>query len=349
MAHLPNAKCALRGLTGFLGEPMSRIPAEELERLKGEIRVERRVEGAGVELKAAGKDLMGRCPFHEDAQASLVATPAKNLWHCFACQIGGGPIDWMMKARGVSFRHAVELLREGAITGSVEVQHGRCRALPPPIHFDAGDQALLDQAITYYQERLKQTPEALAYLSRRGLEDAELIERHRIGFADRTLGLRLPEKTRKAGHEIRSRLQKLGLLRDSGHEHFNGSIVIPIITPAGEITEVYGRKINDNLREGTPYHLYLPGPHRGVWNESALAGAPEIILCEALIDALTFWCAGYRNVTAAYGIEGFTPDHLAAFKRHGTQRVLIAYDRDEAGERTWLVMAIKIRSGRSVL
>ena len=59
----------------------------------------------------------------------------------------------------------------------------------------------------------------------------------------------------------------------------------------------------------------------------------EIILCEALIDALTFWCAGYRNVTASYGIEGFTADHLAAFKEHGMQRVLIAYDRDEAGER----------------
>ena len=191
----------------------------------------------------------------------------------------------------------------------------------------------MDQAIRYYQERLKQTPEALAYLARRGLDDAELIERHRIGFADRTLGLRLPEKTRKAGHEIRSRLQKLGLLRDSGHEHFNGSIVIPVITPAGEITEVYGRKIHGNLRAGTPDHLYLPGPHRGVWNETALASSSEIILCEALIDALTFWRAGYRNVTSAYGIEGITPDHLAAFQRHGTKRVLIAYDRDEAGDR----------------
>jgi Toprim-like len=87
------------------------------------------------------------------------------------------------------------------------------------------------------------------------------------------------------------------------------------------------------LREGTPYHLYLPGPHRGVWNEAALAAHPEIILCEALIDALTFWRSGFRNVTASHGVEGFTADHLAAFKRHGTKRVLIAYDRDEAGDR----------------
>jgi DNA primase catalytic core len=310
---------------------MARIPAEELERLKAEVSVEHLVAASGVDLKAAGKDLHGRCPLHEDREASLVVTPGKNLWHCFSCQIGGGPIDWMMKVKGVSFRHAVELLREGAALSAPRARGGRM--LPAAVEFDAGDHALMDQAIRYYQERLKQTPEALAYLARRGLDDAELIERHRLGFADRTLGLRLPEKTRKAGNEIRSRLQKLGLLRESGHEHFNGSIVIPVIGVGGDITEVYGRKITEGLRPGTPYHLYLPGPHRGVWNEAALTTHSEIILCEALIDALTFWRAGYRNVTASYGIEGFTADHLAAFKRHGTQRVLIAYDRDEAGDR----------------
>jgi DNA primase len=311
---------------------MARIPEAELERLRSEISVERLVEASGVELKAAGKDLLGRCPFHDDREASLVVTPAKNLWHCFACQIGGGSIDWVMKIRGVSFRHAVELLREGAMELPT-ASRGRIRVLPPPVNLDADDRALLAQAIDYYHERLKGSVEALAYLERRGIKDTALIERFKIGFADRTLGLRLPEKTRKAGAEIRGRLQKIGLWRESGHEHFNGSIVIPVIAPSGEITEVYGRKINDNLREGTPYHLYLPGPHRGVWNELALDVHKEVILCEALIDAMTFWCAGFRNVTASYGVEGFTADHLAAFKHYGTERVLIAYDRDEAGER----------------
>jgi hypothetical protein len=71
---------------------------------------------------------------------------------------------------------------------------------------------------------------------------------------------------------------------------------------------------------------------RGVWNEEALAASKEIILCEAPIDALTFWVAGFRNVTASYGTNGFTADHKAAFERHGTERVYIAYDRDEAGD-----------------
>jgi len=318
---------------------MPRIPEPEIERLKSEVSVERLVESSGIELKKSGKDWLGRCPFHEDDTASLVVTPAKNLWHCFGCGVGGGPIDWVIKRQGVSFRHAVELLREGVTPLAVEggaVKRGTVRALPAPVAFDADDQALLNQTVGYYHERLLATTEAVEYLAARGLAHPELIGHFKLGVADRTLGLRLPEKNRKAGADIRAQLQKIGLIRDTGHEHFNGSLVVPVFDEAGNVVEVYGRKLLDNLRAGTPKHLYLPareGRSRGVFNIAALAASKEIILCEALIDALTFWCVGYRNVTAAYGIEGFTEEHIAAFKRHGTQRVLIAYDRDEAGER----------------
>jgi hypothetical protein len=143
----------------------------------------------------------------------------------------------------------------------------------------------------------------------------------------------LEDKNRVAGAEMRGRLQRLGILRESGHEHFNGSVVVPVFNASGEVVEMYGRKITARLREGTPLHLYLPGEHRGVWNEEALIASKEIILCEALIDALTFWVAGHRNVTASYGVNGFTADHRAAFAQHGTERVYIAYDHDEAGNK----------------
>ena len=138
-------------------------------------------------------------------------------------------------------------------------------------------------------------------------------------------------------------MQKLGILRESGHEHFNGSLVIPVFGRAGEVMEMYGRKITEDLRPGTPLHLYLPGPHRGVWNEEALEASKEIILCESLIDALTFWCAGFRNVTASFGVNGFTEDHAAAFTKYGTTQVWIAYDRDEAGEKAAEQLKEKLR------
>lgn len=322
----------MQKILGEVVKNMARIPEAEIERLKEAVPVARLVEASGIELKKGGKDLIGRCPFHEDATASLVVTPGKNLWHCFGCGVGGGPIDWVMKRQGVSFRHAVELLRADAGLVELGTPTPRTRTkLPAPVALDAGEQELLDQVIGYYHETLLASPEAMAYLERRGIASRELIEQHRLGFANRTLGLRLPATAIKAGAEVRGRLQKVGILRDSGHEHFNGCLVVPVFDQAGHVTEVYGRKITPNVNP--PWHLYLPGPHRGVWNERGLAGQAEVILTEALIDAMTFWCAGYRNVTAAYGVEGLTDDHLAAFKRLGVRRVLIAFDRDDAGER----------------
>jgi DNA primase catalytic core len=315
---------------------MARIPDSELERLKNEVSVQRLAEARGIQLKRHGADLVGLCPFHDDRNPSLVISPAKNLWHCLgACQAGGSVVDWVMKAEGVSFRHAVEILRADLpLAGPLRaVKTSSVRKLPPPVSAEADERAALVQVVDYYHATLKQSPEALAYLEGRGLKSAEMIERFRLGYANRTLGLRLPMKAWKAGGELRGRLARLGVIRESGHEHFNGSIVIPVFGEDGGVTEMYGRKVTPNLRPGTPLHLYLPGPHRGVWNWQALAASPAVILCEALIDALTFWCAGYRNVTSAYGVEGFTAEHLDAFKRHGVGQVLIAFDRDEAGDK----------------
>ena len=344
---------------------MARIPDSELERIKSEVSVQRLVEAAGIELSRGGKNLLGKCPWHEDTTASLVLTPHKNLWHCFACSIGGGPIDWVMKHQGVSFRHAVELLRTDPALAAVPQRaavRSTVRNLAAPVALDADDQALLAQTIEYYHQRLKENAQAQAYLKVRGLAHPALIDTFRLGVADRTLGLRLPNKQRVAGATIRERLQKLGILRASGHEHFNGSLVIPVFDAAGQVVEVYGRKLQEALRAGTPKHLYLPQPEdgqrpRGVFNLAGLqaagarpVGQRDAILCEALIDALTFWCHGFTHVTSSYGTEGFTPEILQALKANAIERVLLAYDRDEPGERAaQKVAALLIEAGFEVL
>ena len=314
------------------------------------------------------------CPFHDDRTPSLVVSPKTNLWHCLgACQMGGSAIDWVMRYENVPFRRAVELLRHqlGAAPalGDVEpVQAMRSARIEVPLASEppsspgvakglrrllqaesstlvtADDQALLMRVLGYYHETLKRSPEALAYLAQRGLDHPEVIDHFQLGFANRTLGYRLPDMATKSGAAIRGALARIGIYRGTGHEHFNGSLVVPVLNLEGQATEAYGRKVTraTKLREGTPLHLYLPGPHVGVFNEAGIVGQPEIILCEALIDALTFWCAGLRNVTSSYGIEGFTPDILAALKRHGVQRVLIAYDADEAGNAAAEKLAVRL-------
>ncbi len=323
---------------------MARLTDEQINRLKQDISLQRLVEAQGIKLKKHGKDLLGLCPFHDDNDPSLVITPEKNLWHCLgACQTGGSVIDWTMKWEGVSFRHAAELLlndydvqdaqvsRVQGRTGATRPKQSTVRKLDNPFETNIEDQLLLNRVIDYYHDILKQNTEALAYVKKRGITN-EAIEHFKIGVADRTLGYRLPKANRKPGAAIREQLQTIGIYRESGHEHFSGSIIIPVIDEHGNVKEVYGRKIREDLRKGTPKHLYLPGPHKGIFNRDALKASNEIILCESLIDALSFWCNGYRNVTCSYGIEGFTKEHLEAFKQNNIKRILIAYDRDAAGE-----------------
>ena len=324
---------------------MGRVSEREIERMKAEISLEGLVRRSGVELRKVGADLRGRCPFHDDAEPSLVITPSKNLWHCLGeCQMGGSVIDWVMKAEGVSYRHALELLK--ADISSLAAQppenapkRSTVTKLPPPVSTDDSEEKLLARVVSFYHSTLKDSGEALAYLKKRGLDDPELIEHFQLGFANRTLAYRLPAKNRAEGAKLRTELQSVGILRESGHEHFNGSVVIPVFDEKGRVVEMYGRKVGQRLRKGTPLHLYLPGPHRGIFNRACLEewydenGYLDVILCESLMDALTFWAAGFRNVTTSFGVEGFTEELRAFLIEKGVSRVLIAYDSDKAGDK----------------
>ena len=313
---------------------MARIPPDQIERIKSDISLLRLVESQGYQPKRQGKDYALNCPFHDDDTPSLIISPKTNLYHCFGCGAAGSVIDWVMKTQNLNFREAAVWLGNDMLPlDQPALSKPQPKSPPPDASFLAAntdDQALLQRVMVFYHNTLKQSPEALDYLKSRGLDDPDLIETFKLGYANRTLGLKLPEKNRKAGSEIRGQLQRIGLYRDSGHEHFNGSLVIPVINAEGAITELYGRKLLNNLRKGTPKHLYLPGPHVGVFNPDCLQ-CDEIILCESLVDALTFWRHGFKNVTSSYGTGGFTDGLLQAFNDHGVKRVLIAYDRDEAG------------------
>lgn len=329
---------------------MARIPDDDIKRVKRDTDLLALVRSRGIELRKHGsKDFVGRCPFHDDNDSpNFIVSPAKGLYHCMACGAAGNPIQFVEKFDGVSFRHAFELLNGGKAAfenaPSKPVKTATVPKLPCPLDLDADDGTLLDQVSDYYHERLTQSKPALDYLASRGLDDEELVRRFRVGFADRTLGLRLPEKNRKEGAAIRERLQELGVFRkDSGHEHFNGSVVFPIVNGTGHVREIYGRKITKGLRKGTPNHLYLPGAHHGIFNPDALKH-PEIILCESVIDALTFIRHGMENATCIYGTQGFTCELFEAIKAANLDAVRLAYDADDSGEKAAARDAEKLKA-----
>ena len=315
---------------------MPRIPQQELERLKCDVSLLRLIESQGHELKKRGKDWVMRCVFHTEDTPSLSVSETKNVYHCFGCGASGTVLDWVMKTQGVSLPHAVQLLRNDApLEGANKVGVNRSHARHlPSLAADADDRALLRQVAEVYHGTLKQSPEAQAYLTQRALVHGELIDTFKLGYANKSLTYRLAPGYSREGREVREKLQRMGVYRASGHEHMNGCVVVPVIDlESGEVRQLYGRRIapGHKIGAGQPRHLYLSLPLGGVWNEAALVASREVIVCEALIDAMTFWCAGYRNVIAAYGVNGFTRDHWSALKRHGTEQVWIAYDRDEAG------------------
>ena len=325
---------------------MARLPDEVVERIKREISVERLAEARGIKLRRSGKELIGLCPFHKDTNPSLNIDPVKNVWNCKgACGpgTGGSVIDWVMRVEGISTRYALELLSRELVPLAASPSAGpppKQSTVPklPPLFAPTVDdqQAAQDRGelLPRDAEELARSPKAKQYLVQRGLESAEMIEHFRLGLSNRTLNYHVADKNRAAGAAIRGRLEQLGILREkTGHEHFVGSLVIPIYQSQRRSGADVRAQDDARLRPGTDYHLYLPGPLRGVWNEEALIASKEIILCEALIDALTFWCAGHRNVTTSYGVNGFTEEIKAAFRRHGTKKIYIAYDRDDAGER----------------
>jgi len=319
---------------------MARIPEEDIDRVKRETDLLALIRSRGIELRQHGsRDYIGICPFHDDGKTpNFIVSPLKGLFHCMACEVAGNAIQFVQNFDGVSFRHAFELLDNGGKLAFQKVPARRTKQttvpkLPCPIDQDGDAAELLGQVVDYYHERLVQFKPALDYLASRGLDDEELIRRYRIGFADRTLGLRLPDKNRKEGAAMRSRLQELGVFRrESGHEHFNGSIIFPIQNQSKQVLGLYGRRIARVTNKGAPVHLYLPGPHKGMFNPEALKHS-EIILCESIIDAMSCIRHGMENATCIFGCQGFTDELFEAIRKANPDAIRLAYDGDESGEK----------------
>jgi DNA primase len=322
---------------------MPRIPDELITRIKEETDLAAVVRARGIDLEKHGTgNLVGLCPFHDDKNTpNFIVTPGKGLYRCMSCGAAGNVIQFVEKFDGISFRHAVEVLAEGrfenpAASDGVPRKRGKIPNLPPPVDLSAGRGELLEQVTAYYHERLTGAfgEPGRAMLRRRGLDDPALIRHFRLGLADRTLGLRLPHTQWKDGHQVREALKQCGLYRDTGREHLNGCLVVPIPSGDGKILNLYGRRITEDyqVKRGASKHLYLPGPHRGILNPDALKNR-DVILCEALLDALTFWRHGIKNVTSTYGTEGFTDELFQALLENKVASVRLAFDADEAGER----------------
>jgi DNA primase len=315
---------------------MARFSDDELDEIRRSTDIVTLIESYGTKLKQRSdtNEYVGLCPLHDDKDPSLHVNRAKGVWHCKSGCGGGDCFDWVRKAEGgISFILSVDLLKTNQV-GLMAGNGTKAKFVPrfeSPIVQTASDQELIYTVAEYYHECLTKNVDAIAYLTRRGLYVPEIITQFKIGFCDRTLGHRIPKRQTQSGAEQRERLDALGILKDTGHEAMRGCITFPILLGDNKAGELYGRRIT----KGTPpneRHWYLKGPHVGVWNADAFTSSDTIILCEGIIDALTFVIAGFHNVTATFGKTGFTDEIFQKFIKSDTKRCYISFDNDSKND-----------------
>jgi len=303
---------------------MARIDDGDLERLKRNVSLVELCRLRGIELKPHGrKDQIGRCPFHEDTNPSFVVSPDKNLFHCLGCDAAGSVIDLVMKLDGLDFPTAVKklLCDQGFIQRGSDIPHA---ALPPPVLPEEKVQQLLEKVIGVYEKTFPDVPEGRDYLERRGLEDAGLLARHRMGYCNGRLKDILPSTG-----PIWEELKQVGVLLKNGQERFAGCVTVPVFDVDGNIVTLYGRFIGN----GAKRHVYLSGRPTGLWNVGIVKTYPEIILVESVIDALSVEVAGYANVVSIQSTNGLGEADLQLFKDFGVRKLILLLDGDEPGRK----------------
>jgi DNA primase catalytic core len=295
--------------------------ASDLSRLKQSIDLVAVVQSRGVRLVKQGKDYVGLCPFHKEKTPSFHVTPSKNLFNCLGCHIGGSVIDFIMRKDGLTKSEAVAWLKENS--GATFTRPAVVPAAPARILKPEDAEALLQRVVKFYVRTLRKDPAGMGYLNRRNLSGATLLEFFQVGYSNGSLLRALP----KSGDLI-CNLKTLGVLNAKGQEHFRGCVTVPIFDAAGKVTGIYGRRVTD----AEPSHLYLPGPHRGVFNGAAAKTSQSLFITEAIFDAMSLWQAGFKNAVALYGAHGWTDDHAQLLKANGTTEIYLALDNDKAGE-----------------
>jgi DNA primase len=207
---------------------------------------------------------MGLCPLHQDHKPSFLLDPAKNLFYCYGCGVGGDVIRFAQIYYQVKFPQALTLLQQWRGWGSLH-----------------------HEVVEFYRMQLHRHGEAVVYLAQRAIRSPELIEQMRIGYAP---GACLRAWLMQLGHPLLA-LRQAGLVTVAGYDAYARRIVFPL---EGNL---YGRSISASA----PPHLFLPGSKGGLYGWEQVRQCPEVILVEGLFDYAVLWQAGFENVTCPLG------------------------------------------------
>ena len=298
-----------------------------------------------TKVKKSGRSYMAICPFHQEKTPSKSVDRGRGLYNCFGCGKSGDVFTFVQETQSVDFRDALELLaRKANITLVVDPAAAERRGRRGSA-VDA-----LRRAVDFYHQRLKKVAEAgpaRAYLRRRGY-DADVIDEWRIGFAGVDWDS-LTKELKSAGVDDKALLDA-GLARRGRrglYDFFRGRLLFPIQDLRGDPVGFGGRKIDDIDRQVTnnPDAKYVNSAESIVYHKAqvlygldrarrSMSDTEPAVVVEGYTDVIAMHQAGVDTAVATCG-TALGDGHFDLLRRF-TDRVVLAFDSDEAGSKAAL-------------
>lgn len=308
------------------------IPQSFIQDLLGRVDIVEVVD-RHVKLKRGGANYSACCPFHTEKSPSFTVSPTKQFYHCFGCGAHGTAISFMMEYGGMGFVDAVKDLAQSVgmqVPEEARSEYTQRRAEEGPDLY-----GVLLQAAQFYRNQLKDAPQAIEYLKRRGLS-GEIAKQFGIGYApDGWQGLAavFPDYSTKA-------LVTAGLVIEGEggkrYDRFRNRIMFPIVNERANIIGFGGRVLDS----GEP--KYLNSPETPVFEKGrelyglfqgrkAIRDAGKVLVVEGYMDVIGLAQYGVGFAVAALGTAA-TSVHIQKLLRL-TDDIVFCFDGDEAGHR----------------
>jgi DNA primase len=294
------------------------------------------VVGQHVQLKRAGANYSGLCPFHTEKSPSFTVSPSKQFYHCFGCGAHGTALGFLIEHLGLPFPQAVEDLARRV---GLEVPR-QANDIDPEQKKQETDRrtrlkSQLLEAAKFYQRRLKESPHAVEYLKKRGLS-GEIAAKYHLGYS--------PEGWQPLqavfGDYANKDLVDAGLVIEGEagkrYDRFRDRIMFPILNPRGEVLGFGARTL------GSDEPKYLNSPETPVFSKgyelygvfegrAAIRESGQVWVVEGYMDVVALAQHGLGNAVATLG-TATTPQHLQALLRL-SDHIVFMFDGDNAGRR----------------
>ena len=298
------------------------IKKESIENLKNHLDVVD-VISQFLELKKTGANFKACCPFHGETTPSFVVSPAKQIYHCFGCGVGGDSIKFVMEYEKLSYPETLEKL---ASMYNFNLDYENTTEKKQ-------DTKVIEEVNKFYQKLFVNNDTVKEYIKKRGISEFS-IEKFEIGYAPISADT---INFLKSNHYNLTDAIDLGII-DTGtnglYSRFIERITFPIYSISAKLVGFGGRTITGHSAK------YVNSPQTKLFNKSKLLYGyhlakehiykkNQIIVCEGYLDVIMLHQAGFNTAVATLG-TALTAEHLPLLRR-GEPKVLLAYDGDKAG------------------